>query len=73
MRKFLLVILATFSLDAAVAAPRNADLAGAGAYDAVTINGFTLPLADVALLQEAGVLRYELAAPALFLRSRYNV
>ena len=32
------------------------DLSGAGAYDAVRIGGFTLPLADVRELQAAGVL-----------------
>jgi hypothetical protein len=41
-----------------LAAPAPAqDLSGAGRYDAVTIAGFTLPLADVARLEQAGVLR----------------
>ena len=29
------------------------DLSGSGVYDAVTINGFTLPLADMVALQRA--------------------
>ena len=33
------------------------DLSGASRYDAVTIAGFVLPLADVARLEQAGVLR----------------
>ena len=33
------------------------DLSGSGAFDAVTISGFTLPLTDVQTLQDAGILR----------------
>lgn len=43
-----------------LAAPTQAqDLSGGGAYDAVTIAGFTLPLADVERLRAAGVLRMD--------------
>lgn len=43
-----------------VATPAPAqDLSGGGLYDAVTIAGFTLPLADVARLDRAGVLRLD--------------
>ena len=59
MIKFILAIVMASGLGSARAAPLDADLSGAGAFDAVTINGFTLPLADVQILQDAGVLRID--------------
>ena len=53
MRYLLLAIL--FSAFPALALSQ--DLSGSGAFDAVTINGFTFPVTDVQTLQQAGILR----------------
>lgn len=58
MRALLLALAICVTAPAAAAQ----DLSVAGRYDAVTIAGFTLPLADVARLERAGVLRLDAAA-----------
>ena len=51
-------LLLAFALCLATPAPAQ-DLSGGGRYEAITISGFTLTLADIARLEQAGVLRLD--------------
>ena len=51
-------LLLAFALCLATPAPAQ-DLSGGGRYEAITISGFTLTLAEIARLEQAGVLRLD--------------